>query len=77
MTGLREPEYTAGDPKYPDVEVQLTGTDTNAFAIMGAVTSALRRAGIPTAEQDKFRKEAMSGSYDNLLATAMKWVDVS
>lgn len=62
--------------KYPDVTVQLTGSDGNAFAIMGAVTRAMRREGISSEEQDAFREEAMSGDYDNLLMTAMKWVDV-
>jgi hypothetical protein len=63
--------------KYPQIKVQLTGGDGNAFAVMGAVTRAMRRAGISSEERDAFRAEAMSGDYDNLLATAMKWVDVS
>lgn len=65
------------EPRYPDVQVQLTGTDGNAFAIMGAVTRELRRAGVSTEEISKYREESMSGDYDNLLATAMRWVDVS
>lgn len=62
--------------KYPNVTVQLTGEDGNAFAIMSAVTKAMRREGISREEQDAFTEEAMSGDYDNLLQTAMKWVDV-
>lgn len=65
------------DVKYPDVHVQLTGTDGNAFAIMGAVQSALRRAGVPAEEIAKYQEESMSGDYDHLLQTAMRWVDVS
>ena len=65
------------EPRYPDVQVQLTGTDGNAFAIMGAVTRELRRAGVSAEEISKYREESMSGDYDNLLATAMRWVDVS
>jgi hypothetical protein len=65
------------DVKYPDVHVQLTGHDGNAFAIMGAVTGALRTAGVPKEERDAFMTEAMSGDYDNLLRTAIKWVNVS
>lgn len=64
------------NPKYPSVTVQLTGEDGNAFAIMGRVGRELRRAGVPSKEVDKFRKEAMSGDYDNLLCTCMKWVQV-
>lgn len=65
------------DVKYPEIEVQLTGQDGNAFAIMGAVRKALRRAGISKEEQDAFTAEATSGDYDDLLQTAMRWVDVS
>ena len=61
---------------YPDVTVELVGTDGNAFAVLGAVTKALRRAGVSVAERDAFFAEATSGDYDHLLATAMRWVDV-
>jgi hypothetical protein len=63
--------------RYPDVAVQLTGEDGNAYAIMGAVEAALRRAGVSAEEIAKYREESMSGDYDNLLVTAMRWVDVS
>ena len=63
-------------PKYPNITVKLIGNDGNAFAIMGAVKTALRRAGVPKEEQDEYMKQSMSGDYDNLLVTAMNWVDV-
>lgn len=62
--------------KYP-VEVRLTGTDGNAYAIMGTVQHALRRHGVPKEEIDKYLEESMSGDYGHLLQTAMKWVEVS
>lgn len=62
-------------PRY-DVTVELTGQDGNAFAILGAVQKALRRAGVPKAELDAFFAEATSGDYDHLLQTAMRWVNV-
>lgn len=62
-------------PKY-DIDVQLTGEDGNAFAIMGAVSKALRRAGVPDEEVNEYVKESTSGDYDNLLRTAMRWVTV-
>jgi hypothetical protein len=65
------------DIKYPDVHVQLSGSDGNAYAIMGAVSTALRRAGVPAEEIAKYKTESMSGDYDNLLVTAMQWVSVS
>ena len=58
-------------------KVRLTGSDGNAFAILGAVTGALKAAGYSKEEVSEFTKEAMSGDYDHLLATAMNWVDVS
>tara|TARA_R110000824_G_scaffold249545_1_gene438476 strand:+ start:685 stop:951 length:267 start_codon:yes stop_codon:yes gene_type:complete len=61
-------------PKYP-VIVQLTGTDGNAFALMGRVDRALRKAGADAAERESFMTEAMAGDYDNLLRVCMAWVD--
>lgn len=64
------------DTKYPEVEVDIYSIDGNAYSIMGAVTKAMRRAGIPKEEQDAYFKEATSGDYDNLLATTAKWVSI-
>lgn len=63
-------------PKYPEVRVKLIGKDGNAFAILGQVQKALRKHRIPQEEINQYLKEAMSGDYDNLLATTMKWVEV-
>jgi len=62
--------------KHPEVTVQLCGTDGNAFAIIGAVAKAMRRAGLPQENISQFQAEAMSGDYDHLLQTAMKTVSV-
>ena len=59
------------------VKVKLTGTDGNAFAIIGAVKKGLRKAGASKEEQDVYVKESMSGDYNHLLTTAMEWVEVS
>lgn len=63
--------------KYPNVRVQLSGEDGNAFSIIGRVSNALRKAGVSEAEIEEYRREAMSGGYDNVLQTAMRWVEVS
>ena len=63
--------------KYEEIEVQLTGNDGNAFAIMAAVTKALAKAGVSREEIEQYQTESMSGDYDNLLRTAMKWVTVA
>lgn len=63
-------------PKFPEIKVKLVGTDGNAFAILGRVCKAMRRAGLPPAEIDEFTKQATSGDYDFLLGTCMEYVDV-
>jgi len=62
--------------KYPEIEVQLTGNDGNAYAIMGTVRRALKRARVSADEIDEYVKQSMSGDYDNLLRVAMSWVTV-
>jgi hypothetical protein len=57
--------------------VKITGGNGNAMAIVGACQRVARRAGWTNDEVDAFRKEALSGDYDNVLATAMKYFDVS
>jgi len=61
--------------KYPHVHVKLVGQDGNAFFIIGRVSAALRKAGVPEDVRKQFSAEAKSGDYNNLLATCMKWVD--
>ena len=56
--------------------LKLTGTDGNAFAVLGKARAALKAAGYSKAEIDRFTKEATSGDYDHLLATATEWFEV-
>jgi hypothetical protein len=56
------------------VECELVGQDGNAFAILGRVGKALRRAGYSQEARDAFMADAQSGDYNHLLATAMDWV---
>ena len=65
------------DVKYPNIEVELTGTDGNAFAILGTVRRALKRAKVAQSELDAFTADATSGDYNHLLQTCMRWVSVS
>ena len=64
--------------KYPDVTVRLsTGVNGNAFAIVGAVASAIRRE-VSGEAADEYRREALdSESYDALLRHAMSTVNVT
>jgi len=63
------------DVKYPDVEVQLSGEDGNAFMILGRVSSALRRAGISKDERDALAEQVFAcESYDAVLQLIMRTV---
>jgi len=68
---------TTNTPKYPNVivEMDIDGPDGNAFAIMGRVQAALKKAGATKEELTQYSMDSMSGDYENLLATADKWVD--
>ncbi len=61
--------------KYPEVSFKLSGTDGNAFAVMGLATKEARRAGLSKEQIDEYRTEAMSGDYDHLLQTTMRFFD--
>jgi hypothetical protein len=66
--------------KYPNVKItlgDLAGPDGNAFMILGKVTGALKKAGVPKDEVDAFLKDATSAKYDHLLATAFAWVNIT
>jgi hypothetical protein len=65
------------DIRYPEIEVQLSGEDGNAFAILGKMRAALRHHGVEQAEIEAFVAEATAGDYEDLLRTCMAWVDVS
>lgn len=63
--------------KYPDVEVQLSGLDGNAYAIMGRVADGIRRKH-GALEANAYVREARSQeSYDALLQHAMSTVVVN
>lgn len=62
-------------PKF-DVDVELVGHDGNAYAIMGAVQKALKKAGATQEELSQYFAESTAGDYDNLLRVAMEWVNV-
>lgn len=63
--------------KYPNITVELIGNDGNAFAVLGAVSKALRENKVPKEEIDAFVASATSGDYNDLLQTCMEWVDVA
>lgn len=63
-------------PTYPHVHVNLVGGDGNVFAIIGAVTKALRRE-VSTEVANNWAHNAMNlGSYDDVLRFVMQTVQV-
>ena len=62
--------------KYPNVTVSLLGQDGNAFSIIAETQRALKNEGVSKDEIKEFQTEAMSGDYDHLIQTVMKWVNV-
>ena len=64
------------EPKYPDIEVELSSQDGNAFMIIGRVQRALRKAGVDKEEITRYVNEATSGDYDNVIQTTARWVEI-
>lgn len=62
--------------KYPDIHVQLTGNDGNAFMVLGLCQRAAKRAGLSEKEISAFMTEAQAGDYKHLLNTAMTWFNI-
>ena len=53
--------------------LKLTGSDGNAFAILGKASRVAKQNGL---HWNKIRAEAMAGDYDHLLQTMMKYFQV-
>lgn len=64
-------------PKYPLIEVKLSGVDGNAFAIVGLVRRALRDAGVDKDEIEEYNRQAFSGDYAHLITVTSEWVSIS
>lgn len=62
--------------KYPDISVELTGQDGNAFAIIGRATVAMRRAKCTQEQISEFQTEATQGDYDHVIQTCMEYFNV-
>ena len=61
---------------HSNVTVELSGSDGNAFAIIGKCMAEARKAGLTREELEEFRTEAMEGDYDHLLQTCMKYFEI-
>ena len=61
------------DTGYKKVSVELIGQDGDAFAIMGRVIRAMKKADIPKEIRNEYRREAMSGDYSHLIYTTLQY----
>ena len=61
--------------KYPNILVD-TYFGLNAFEIMGAVQREMKAAGFPKEVIDQYYAESTAGDYDELWATANRWVRI-
>lgn len=53
----------------------LVGVDGNAYAIMGYVRIAMRRAGMSREDIDAYIKDATSSDYNHLLVVSCEIID--
>ena len=56
--------------------LRLTGTDGNAFVIIGAARAAARRAKWTPERIAEMQDEMISGDYDHVIATCFKYFEV-
>ncbi len=62
-----------GLPAHAKVVVKLVGEDGNAFSILGRVSQALKRAGMPQ-KAEEYLARATAGDYHHLLAVTLEYV---
>lgn len=66
-----------GRPRYPNITVKLSDEDGNAFAILGRVTKAMKRAGLTEDQIKEYKDDATTGDYNHLLVTTINYVEVA
>lgn len=58
-------------------KLKITGTDGNAFALIGKVRQAGKKAGFSQEKISEIQNKMMAGDYDNLLNTISDYFEVS
>ena len=71
---IRPKEKQMLKSEYQKPKCRLTGEDGNAFAVLGRVMQALKKAGQGHLIGE-MTKKAISGDYNHLLATVQEYVD--
>ena len=62
--------------KYPRITVRIVGHNGNAISVMSRVKTALKQHGVSPLECTQFQTAALSGTYEQLLATCAEWVNL-
>lgn len=63
---------------YPQISVELVGTDGNAYALIGTVGRALKDGGVSREQIAEWNRQAFEApSYDDLLRFIIETVEVS
>ena len=60
---------------YEEPKYSLVGIDGNAFSVMGYVSQCMRKEHMSREEIENYRKDAMSGDYNNLLVVSQEMID--
>lgn len=63
-------------PIYPNITVQFTGADGNAYNLLGLVRKALIENDVPAGDIANFMMDATSGNYDHLIQVCFGWVNI-
>lgn len=63
-------------PIYPTIRLRLHGSSPHPLMILAAMSEGLRASGVERDEIDRIVVEALSGDFDNILATCLKYVRV-
>ena len=63
-------------PKFPNVEIDITGPKGNAYAIMGIVSQVLRQTGSTNEQVSNVLKDMMSSNYEHLVSVAARYVTI-
>ena len=61
----------------PTIKIYLEGEAGNAYVIMGKTCNALFNEGADEEYLNKYRDEAMSGDYENLLKITSQYVNLN
>jgi hypothetical protein len=64
-------------PIFEGVKFDLANTDANVFNLIGIASGKARKAKIPPEKIKEFQTEAMSGDYDHVIQTIMRYFDCS